>query len=412
MQRRVVVTGMGALTAIGNNLQEFWNGLLQGRNGVDTLTLFDPSSQSTRFAAEVKNFSVDGILDVRESNRMDRYTQLAMVAAEEAIKDSGLDIEKTNLDMAGVVVGSGIGGIQSFENEHTKFIEKGPRRGSPYFVPQMISDIAAGQISIKYQFRGPNYATVSACATASHAIGDAVRLIKYGDADVMITGGSEAPITQMAVAGFASMKALSTRNDDPRRASRPFDKERDGFVMGEGSGILVIEELEHARKRGAKIYGEIRGIGFTGDAHHITAPAPNGEGAVRAMRRCVEDGGLNLADVDYINAHGTSTPFNDKTETAAIKTLFGDHAYKLSVSSTKSMTGHLLGAAGAVELIASILAVKNGIIPPTINYEFPDPECDLNYTPNTPQERKVTHAISNTFGFGGHNACVLVSQFE
>ena len=412
MQRRVVVTGMGALTAIGNNLQEFWNGLLQGRNGVDTLTLFDPSSQSTRFAAEVKNFSVDGILDVRESNRMDRYTQLAMVAAEEAIKDSGLDIEKTNLDMAGVVVGSGIGGIQSFENEHTKFIEKGPRRVSPYFVPQMISDIAAGQISIKYQFRGPNYATVSACATASHAIGDAVRLIKYGDADVMITGGSEAPITQMAVAGFASMKALSTRNDDPRRASRPFDKERDGFVMGEGSGILVIEELEHARKRGAKIYGEIRGIGFTGDAHHITAPAPNGEGAVRAMRRCVEDGGLNLADVDYINAHGTSTPFNDKTETAAIKTLFGDHAYKLSVSSTKSMTGHLLGAAGAVELIASILAVKNGIIPPTINYEFPDPECDLNYTPNTPQERKVTHAISNTFGFGGHNACVLVSQFE
>lgn len=412
MQRRVVVTGMGAISAIGNNLQEFWNGLLRGQNGVDTLTLFDPVNQSTRFAAEVKNFSVDGILDVRESNRMDRYTQLAMVAADEAIKDSGIDIEKINLDMAGVVVGSGIGGIQSFENEHTKFIEKGPRRVSPYFVPQMISDIAAGQISIKYHFRGPNYATVSACATASHAIGDAVRLIKYGDADVMITGGSEAPITQMAVAGFGSMKALSTRNDDPTKASRPFDKERDGFVMGEGSGILVVEELEHARKRGAKIYGEIRGIGFTADAHHITAPAPGGEGAVRAMRRCVEDAGINLRDVDYINAHGTSTPFNDKTETAAIKTLFGDHAYKLNVSSTKSMTGHLLGAAGAVELIASILAVKNGVIPPTINYEFPDPECDLNYTPNTSQERKVTHAISNTFGFGGHNACILVSQFE
>lgn len=412
MQRRVVVTGMGAISAIGNNLQEFWNGLLRGQNGVDTLTLFDPVNQSTRFAAEVKNFSVDGILDVRESNRMDRYTQLAMVAADEAIKDSGIDIEKINLDMAGVVVGSGIGGIQSFENEHTKFIEKGPRRVSPYFVPQMISDIAAGQISIKYHFRGPNYATVSACATASHAIGDAVRLIKYGDADVMITGGSEAPITQMAVAGFGSMKALSTRNDDPTKASRPFDKERDGFVMGEGSGILVVEELEHARKRGAKIYGEIRGIGFTADAHHITAPAPGGEGAVRAMRRCVEDAGINLRDVDYINAHGTSTPFNDKTETAAIKTLFGDHAYKLNVSSTKSMTGHLLGAAGAVELIASILAVKNGVIPPTINYEFPDPECDLNYTANTSQERKVTHAISNTFGFGGHNACILVSQFE
>jgi len=312
---------MGAISAIGNNLQEFWNGLLRGQNGVNTLTLFDPVNQSTRFAAEVKNFSVDGILDVRESNRMDRYTQFAMVAAEEAIKDSGIDIEKINLDMAGVVVGSGIGGIQSFENEHTKFIEKGPRRVSPYFVPQMISDIAAGQISIKYHFRGPNYATVSACATASHAIGDAVRLIKYGDADVMITGGSEAPITQMAVAGFGSMKALSTRNDDPTRASRPFDKERDGFVMGEGSGILVVEELEHARKRGAKIYGEIRGIGFTADAHHITAPAPGGEGAVRAMRRCVEDAGINLQDVDYINAHGTSTPFNDKTETAAIKTL-------------------------------------------------------------------------------------------
>lgn len=412
MQRRVVVTGMGAISAIGNNLQEYWNGLLQGRNGVDTLTLFDPSNQSTRFAAEVKKFSVDGILDVRECNRMDRYTQFAMVAADEAIKDSGLNLEKINLDMAGVVVGSGIGGIQSFEDEHIKFIEKGPRRVSPYFVPQMISDIAAGQISIKYQFKGPNYATVSACATASHAIGDAVRLIKYGDADVMITGGSEAPITQMAVAGFGSMKALSTRNDDPQRASRPFDKERDGFVMGEGCGILVVEELEHARKRGAKIYGEIRGIGFTADAHHITAPAPGGEGAVRAMRRCVKDAGIDLQNVDYINAHGTSTPFNDKTETTAIKTLFGDHAYKLNVSSTKSMTGHLLGAAGAVELIASILAVKNGVIPPTINYEFPDPECDLNYTPNTPQERKVTHAISNTFGFGGHNACVLVSQFE
>jgi 3-oxoacyl-[acyl-carrier-protein] synthase II len=276
----------------------------------------------------------------------------------------------------------------------------------------MIADIAAGQISIRYKLRGPNYATVSACATASHAIGDAVRLIKYGDADVMVTGGSEAPITPMGLAGFCSMKALSSRNDDPKRASRPFDKERDGFVIGEGAGILVLEELEHARKRGAKIYGEIRGIGFTADAHHITAPVPGGEGAVRAMRRCVEDAGINLDDVDYINAHGTSTPYNDKNETAAIRTLFGDHAYKLNVSSTKSMMGHLLGAAGAVELAASVMAVKQGVVPPTINYEFPDPECDLNYTPNTPQERKVKHAISNTFGFGGHNACVLVSQFE
>jgi 3-oxoacyl-[acyl-carrier-protein] synthase II len=412
MHRRVVITGIGVISSVGKNLKDFWEGLLKGRNGVDRITAFDPSSHSTHFAAEVKNFSFEGVLDVRESNRMDRYTQFAMIAAHEAINDSGLDLGKINLDMAGVVVGSGIGGIKSFEVEHSKYVEKGPRRVSPYFVPQMIADIAAGQISIRYKLRGPNYATVSACATASHAIGDAVRLIKYGDADVMVTGGSEAPITPMGLAGFCSMKALSSRNDDPKRASRPFDKERDGFVIGEGAGILVLEELEHARKRGAKIYGEIRGIGFTADAHHITAPVPGGEGAVRAMRRCVEDAGINLDDVDYINAHGTSTPYNDKNETAAIRTLFGDHAYKLNVSSTKSMMGHLLGAAGAVELAASVMAVKQGVVPPTINYEFPDPECDLNYTPNTPQERKVKHAISNTFGFGGHNACVLVSQFE
>jgi 3-oxoacyl-[acyl-carrier-protein] synthase II len=412
MQRRVVITGIGVISSAGNNLKEFWQSLLRGQNGVARITAFDPSNHSTHFAAEVKNFTVDGVLDVRESNRMDRYTQFAMVAAHEAMDDSGLDLEKINLDMAGVVIGSGIGGIQSFETEHGKYIEKGPRRVSPYFVPQMISDIAAGQVSIRYNLRGPNYATVSACATASHAIGDAVRLIKYGDADIMVTGGSEAPITRMALAGFCSMKALSSRNDDPGGASRPFDKERDGFVMGEGAGIVVLEELEHARKRGAKIYGEIRGIGFTADAHHITAPAPGGEGAVRAMRRCVEDAGINLNEVDYINAHGTSTPYNDKNETAAIKTLFGEHAYKLNVSSTKSMMGHLLGAAGGVELIASVMAIKHGVVPPTINYEFPDPECDLNYTPNTPQERKMKHAISNTFGFGGHNACVLVSQFE
>ncbi len=412
MHRRVVVTGMGAMTAIGNSVKAFWEGLLQGKNGVGTITHFDASQFSTRFAAEVKNFSFDGILDVRESNRMDRYTQMAMVAAHEALRDSGLDLEKIDHDMAGVVVGSGIGGIQSFETEHSKYIEKGPRRVSPYFVPQMISDIAAGQISIRYGLKGPNYATVSACATASHAIGDAMRLIKYGDADIMVTGGSEAPITPMGLAGFCSMKALSSRNEDPGKASRPFDRERDGFVMGEGAGILVLEELEHARKRGANIYAEIRGVGFTADAHHVTAPAPGGEGAVRAMRRSVEDGKLNLDEVDYINAHGTSTPYNDKNETAAIKALFGDHAYKMNISSTKSMIGHLLGAAGAVELIVSVLAIKHNIIPPTINYEFPDPECDLNYTPNVPQERGVRNAISNTFGFGGHNACILVSKFE
>ncbi len=412
MHRRVVITGMGAVTSIGHSVKEFWEGLLEGRNGVGPITHFDPAEYGTTFGAEVKNFSVEGFLDVREARRMDLFTQYAMVAADEAIRDSGLDLEKVDLDMAGVVVGSGIGGIYSFETEHSKLVEKGPRRVSPYFVPQMISDIAAGQISIRYGMKGPNYATVSACATASHAIGDAARLIKYGDADIMVTGGSEAPITPMGVAGFSSMKALSTRNDDPLHASRPFDAERDGFVIGEGAGILVLEELEHARKRGARIYGEIRGVGYTGDAHHVTAPAPGGEGAVRAMRRCVQDGGLNLEDIDYINAHGTSTPYNDKNETAAIKALFGEHAYKLNVSSTKSMIGHLLGAAGAVELIACILAVKHDVIPPTINYQVPDPECDLNYTPNVAQERKVRAAISNTFGFGGHNACISVSKFE
>ncbi len=412
MQRRVVVTGMGAITAIGNSVKEFWEGLLEGRNGVDTITRFDPSPFSTRFAAEIKNYNPDGVIDVRDQNRMDRYTQYAMIAAAEAISDSGLDLEKENLERIGVLVGSGIGGIESFENEHEKFIKRGPRRISPYFVPQMISDIAAGQISIRWHLKGPNYSVVSACATGTHAIGDAMRLIKYGDADIMVTGGSEAAITPMGLGGFCAMKALSTRNDDPHHASRPFDKDRDGFVIGEGAGILVIEELEHARKRGAKIYGEIRGIGFTADAYHITAPVPGGEGAVRAMRLCVEDSGLNLEDVDYINAHGTSTPYNDKSETAAIKTLFGDHAYKLNISSTKSMVGHLLGAAGAVELITAILAVKNNVVPPTINYETPDPECDLNYTPNAPQERTVNVAISNTFGFGGHNACMLVTKFE
>ncbi|MCB0259395.1 MAG: beta-ketoacyl-ACP synthase II [Calditrichaeota bacterium] len=409
--RRVVVTGMGVVTAIGNNVKDFWEGLLEGRNGVADITHFDASQHSTRFGAEVKHFSVEGILTPLETRRMDVYTQYAMVAADEAVRHSGLDLEKINLDRAGVVVGSGIGGILSFEQEHAKFVAHGPRRVSPYFVPQMISDIAAGQISIRYRLRGPNYATVSACATASHAIGDAVRLIKYGDADVMVTGGSEAPITPMGVAGFCSMKALSQRNDDPTHASRPFERDRDGFVIGEGAGILVLEELEHARKRGATIYAEVCGVGFTADAHHVTAPAPGGEGAVRAMRRAVEDAGLNLDEVDYINAHGTSTPYNDKNESAAIKTLFGDHAYRLNVSSTKSMVGHLLGAAGGVEAVAAALAVKHDVVPPTINYENPDPECDLNYTPNAAQERTVNAAISNTFGFGGHNACLAVRKY-
>jgi 3-oxoacyl-[acyl-carrier-protein] synthase II len=412
MSRRVVITGMGVVTAVGNNVADFWEGLLTGRNGVDYISRFDTTEFPTRFGAEIKNLNTDGIIDAREARRMDLFAQYAMVAAHEAVNDSGIDIEKINQEMAGVVVGSGTGGIQSFANEHQKFLEKGPRRISPYFVTQMISDIVAGLISIRYGFKGPNYATVSACATSAHAIGDAFRLIKYGDADVMITGGTEAAITEMSIAGFSAMKALSTRNDDPKHACRPFDKERDGFVMGEGAGIIVLEELAHAKKRGAKIYAEVLGIGFTGDAYHVTAPAPGGEGAVRAMRRCLKEGGLSPEDVQYINAHGTSTPYNDANETAAIKTVFGDHAYKLNISSTKSMVGHLLGAAGGVELVATALAVYHDIAPPTINYEVPDPECDLNYTPNQPQERKITAAISNAFGFGGHNACLLLGKFE
>lgn len=412
MSRRVVVTGIGVVTPIGNSVKEFKEGLWRGRNGVDYITHFDASEHPTKFAAEVKNFSAEGILEEKDRRKLDPYTQYAMVAAHEAILDSGMDLDKIDRERSGVIVGSGIGGIQSFEQEHTKFVERGPRRVSPFFVPQMISDIAAGHISMKYNLRGPNYCIVSACATASHSIGDAARLILYGDADVMVTGGSEAAVCPMGVAGFNSMKALSTRNEDPPKASRPFDKNRDGFVIGEGSGILVIEELEHARKRSANIYAEICGIGFTADAYHITAPAPGGEGAIRAMRRCVNDAKLNLEDIDYINAHGTSTPYNDKSETEAIKVTFGEHAKKLSISSTKSMTGHLLGAAGGIELIASILAINNGIIPPTINYEEPDPECDLNYTPNQPAEKKIRNAISNTFGFGGHNACIVVSKFD
>ena len=411
--KRVVITGLGAVTPLGNSVQEFWDGMLAGKSGAEMITRFDAGQYATKFACEVKNLTPpENVISPKESKRLDLFTQFAIVAAEEAIRDSGLEIDKINRDRVGVIFGSGIGGIQSFEEEHAKYLEGGPRRVSPFFIPQMIIDIAAGHISIKYGFKGPNYASVSACATASHNIGNAFKTIQRGDADLMVTGGSEAAICPMGVAGFNSMKAISTRNDDPKHASRPFDKNRDGFVMGEGAGIVILEELEHAKKRGARIYAEMRGMGFTADAHHITAPSPGGEGAVRAMRQCLADGGLNLEDVQYINAHGTSTPYNDRSESEAIKTLFGEYAYKLNVSSTKSMVGHLLGAAGGVELIASVLAINNGIIPPTINYEEPDPDCDLNYTPNQPVERKVKAAISNTFGFGGHNAVLSVSEFK
>lgn len=408
--RRVVITGVGAVTPIGNNVKEFWEGLVNGKNGVGPITRFDVTDFKTKFAFEVKNFDPGEIIDVKERNRMDLYAQYALVAAEEAIQHSGLDLEKIDPERAGCIIGSGIGGIRSFEDEHSKFVQSGAKRVSPYFIIQMIIDMAAGLVSMRYNLKGPNYAVVSACATASHAIGNAYYLIERGDADIIVTGGSEAAITEMGVAGFNSMRALSTNNEDYLHACRPFDKNRDGFVMGEGAGILVLEEYEHARKRGANIIAEVKGVGFTADAYHVTAPAPGGEGAVRAMKMAMKDAGLNPEDIDYINAHGTSTPYNDKNESDAIKTAFGDYAYKLNISSTKSMTGHLLGAAGAIEMIASALAVKNDIIPPTINYQEPDPECDLNYTPNVAVERKVRAAISNTFGFGGHNACLLVTK--
>ena len=412
-KKRVVITGMGAVTPIGNSVKEFWDGMMAGKSGADMIKKFDATQYATKFACEVKDFCpAEDVISPKELKRIDLFAQFAIVAAEEAIRDSGLDFEKVYRERAGVIIGSGIGGIMSFEEEHKKYLNGGPRRVSPFFIPQMIIDIASGHVSIKYGLKGPNYASVSACATASHNIGNAFKTIQRGDADLMISGGSEAAICPMGVAGFNAMKAISTRNDDPQKASRPFDKNRDGFVMGEGAGIVVLEELEHAKKRGAAIYAEMQGIGFTADAHHITAPSPGGEGAVRAMHLCLADGGLNIEDVQYINAHGTSTPYNDKSESEAIKTLFGEYAYKLNVSSTKSMVGHLLGAAGGVELIASVMAINNGMIPPTINYEEPDPDCDLNYTPNQPVEKKVKAAISNTFGFGGHNAVLSVSEYK
>jgi len=412
MKNRVVVTGMGAVTPIGNSVPEFWEGLMAGRSGAAPITRFDASQHATHFACEVKGFKVEDYIHPREAKRMDPFCHYAIAASEQALKDSGINLEQVDRDRFGVIIGSGIGGIPIFEAQTREIIEGGPRRLSPFFIPTMISDIAAGHVSMKYQLKGVNYATTSACATGSHAIGIAMRHLQYGDADAFLAGGSEGAITSMGIGGFNAMKAISTRNDDPEHASRPFDLERDGFVMGEGAGILMLETLDHAQKRSARILCEVKGLGFTSDAHHITAPAPEGEGAARAMRAALLDAGLNPKEVDYINAHGTSTPYNDKTETVAIKTVFGGHAYKLSVSSTKSMTGHLLGAAGAVESIACILAILHGMIPPTINYRTPDPECDLNITPNKPVERKVRAALNNAFGFGGHNACLIFSAYQ
>ncbi len=410
-KRRVVITGMGVVSPVGNNVQETWQALLNGQNGAAPITLFDTTDYETKFACEVKNYDPLQHFDRKELRRLDRFSQFAIIAAEEALQDSGLELDKENRDRIGVIVGSGIGGMLSFEAEHTKLVTKGPKRVSPFFIPMLIIDIAAGHISIKHGLKGPNFATVSACATAGHSIGTAMRTIQYGDADVMICGGAEAAIVPSGIAGFNAMKAISTRNDEPQKASRPFDAKRDGFVMGEGGAIVILEELEHAKARGAKIYAELAGLGFTADAFHITQPAPGGEGAIRAMKAALNDAQLIPQDVQYINAHGTSTYFNDKNETEAIKSVFGENAYQLVISSTKSMTGHLLGASGGLELIVSTLTVQQNKVHPTINYEFPDPDCDLNYVPNKAIEKEVNVALSNSFGFGGHNVTLCVKKF-
>jgi 3-oxoacyl-[acyl-carrier-protein] synthase II len=413
MRRRVVVTGLGAITPVGNDVATTWRALVEGQSGSAPITKFDATNFPVRFACEVKGFDASAYMDRKEAKRADPFTQYAVSCAVQAMQDAGLaDGAAYDPDRIGVIMGSGIGGLKTFEEQHDVYRERGPNRISAFFIPMFISDIAAGIVSMRFNAKGPNYATVSACATSAHAIGDAFRTIQYGDADMMITGGSEATVTPMAIGGFANMKALSERNDSPATASRPFDATRDGFVMGEGGAALILEELEHAKRRGARIYGEIVGFGATGDAYHLTAPAPDGEGAQRAMRRAMEDAGLGLADVQYINAHGTSTPANDLNETRAIKAVFGEHAAELSVSSTKSCTGHMLGAAGAIECIVAIMAVKECTVPPTINYENPDPELDLNYTPNRAVRRDVRAALSNSFGFGGHNVTLAVRRYE
>ncbi len=412
-RRRVVITGMGAITPIGLNVQEYWENLLAGKSGARLITYFDASDYDTKFACEVKGFEPRNYMDRKLAQRTDLFTQFALAATEMAINDSGLNLEKENRDRIGVVAGSGIGGMWTYHRQsETMWETKGPHRISPFFIPMMISDIAPGRISMRYGLKGPNYSTTSACATSSHAIGDAFILIQRGDADLMVTGGAESAICPMGIGGFNAMKAMSTRNDAPEKASRPFDKNRDGFVMGEGSGMLILEELNHAIQRGARIYAELGGLGFTGDAYHITEPAPGGEGAVRSMRIAIADANVSPDDVEYINTHGTATPVGDKSETAAIKNVFGERARKMAINSTKSMIGHLLGAAGAVEAIATIKTIGTNKVHPTINYETPDPECDLNYIPNKAQDWEVNVALSNTFGFGGHNASLLFRKYQ
>ena len=406
-----MITGFGATTPIGSNVKEFWDSLVDGKSGVGRIAAFDPTDFPVRIAGEVKGFAPATFMERKEVRRTDRFTQLAYKAALEATEDSGIDVS-SDPERIGVLIGSGIGGVGTWEAQHKRLVDGGPSRVSPLFIPMMIIDTASGFISIKLGAKGPNYSTVSACASGAHAIGSARSIIASGMADAMITGGSEAPVTPLSLAGFSSMKALSTRNEEPEKASRPFDKDRDGFIMAEGAGVLILEELDRARGRNAKIYAEVVGFGMSADAYHITAPAPGGEGAARAMAMAVQQSGISPDDVGYINAHGTSTQLNDKFETAAIKSVFDQHARKLQVSSNKSMIGHLLGAAGAVELIATALTIKTGVVPPTINYENPDPECDLDYVPGEARDSKVNIAMSNSFGFGGHNVSIVLKDIE
>ena len=412
-QRRVVITGLGAVTPLGNDLPALWTNLVAGKCGVKKISLFDPSGFDTQIAAEVKDFTV-GIAfpSAKEARRADRFTQFAVTAGYEALLDSGLNLEQENRDEIGVFIGSGIGGLHTTEEQHKILLSKGPGRISPFMIPMLILNMASGLFSMFYKLRGPNVATCSACATSNHAIGEAWRTVKMGDAQIMFAGGSEATIVPIGIGGFCAMKAMSTRNDQPERASRPFDVNRDGFVMGEGAGVLVLEELSHAQARGARIYCELLGYGNTADANHVTAPAPFGEGAVRCMRMALRNAGLDPSDIDYINAHGTSTPQGDVCETQAIKTVFGEHARKVAISSTKGATGHMLGAAGAVEMAVCVKAIETQVVPPTINLDQPDPQCDLDYVPHTAREMKVTSTINNSFGFGGHNACLVARKFS
>ena len=411
-ERRVVITGLGVVSPLGNTMDELWKNLLAGQCGIDRITLFDAANFDTKIAGEVKNFDpLAAFPSPKEIRRTDRFTQFGVYAAHQALKDAGLELDKVNRDEVGVFIGSGIGGLYTTQEQTRVLFEKGPGRLSPFMIPMLILNMASGVFSMYYKLRGPNLATCSACATATHALGEAWRTIKMGDASVMFAGGTEATIVPIGVGGFCAMRAMSTRNDEPKRSSRPFDKERDGFVMGEGAGVLVLEELEHAKARGARIYAELVGYGNTADANHMTAPAPEGEGAARCMKMALKNAGLNPGDIQYINAHGTSTPQGDVCETQAIKTVFGEHARKLAVSSTKGATGHMLGAAGAVEMAVCVKALQEQVVPPTINLENPDPDCDLDYVPNVARELKVNAVVNNSFGFGGHNACTVARTF-